>query len=118
VSRPSLGPTQTYIQGVPAALSLGIKWPEHEADHSRPSSTKFKNAWSYTSTPTIRLHGLVLSQSMGTTSPLRYDVKIKIGFIRLSMGSNGSEPSGSVEVGQLSKCNTVRREVVNEMGRM
>jgi len=26
-----------------------------------PSSAEAKNAWSYTSTPTIRLHGVVLS---------------------------------------------------------
>jgi hypothetical protein len=32
-------------------LSLEIKWPEHEADHSPSPNTKVKNAWSYTSTP-------------------------------------------------------------------
>jgi hypothetical protein len=31
-------------------LSLGIKWPRREADHSPPSSAGIKNAWSYTST--------------------------------------------------------------------
>jgi hypothetical protein len=30
------------IQGVPGALSLGLKLPEHEADHSPPSSGKVK----------------------------------------------------------------------------
>jgi hypothetical protein len=29
--------------------------------HSPPSSANVKNAWSYTSTPPIRLHGVVLS---------------------------------------------------------
>jgi hypothetical protein len=29
-----------------------------------------KNAWSYTSTPPVRLHGVVLSLGTGTTSPL------------------------------------------------
>jgi hypothetical protein len=33
-----------------------------KADHSLPSSVEVKNAWSYTSTPPIRLHGAVLSQ--------------------------------------------------------
>jgi hypothetical protein len=33
------------------ALSLEVKWPEREADHSAPSSAEVKNAWSYTSTP-------------------------------------------------------------------
>jgi hypothetical protein len=32
-----------------------------EADHSPPSSAKFETAWSYTSIPPIRLHGVVLS---------------------------------------------------------
>jgi hypothetical protein len=40
---------------------LGVKRPEREADHSPPSSAEVKNAWSYTSTPPIRLHGVVLS---------------------------------------------------------
>jgi hypothetical protein len=38
-----------------------IKQPGPEADHSPPSSVEVKNAWSYTSTPPIRLHGVVLS---------------------------------------------------------
>jgi hypothetical protein len=32
-----------------------------EADHSPPSRAEVKNAWSYTSTPPIRLHGVELS---------------------------------------------------------
>jgi hypothetical protein len=43
------------------ALSLGIKRARREADHSPPSSAEFENAWSYTSTPPIRLNGVVLS---------------------------------------------------------
>jgi hypothetical protein len=31
-----MGPTQPPIQWVPGALSLGVKWPRHEADHSPP----------------------------------------------------------------------------------
>jgi len=34
-------------------LSLGVKWPRHEADHSPPSSAKVKNVSSYTSTTTF-----------------------------------------------------------------
>jgi hypothetical protein len=48
-SRPALWPTQSHIQWVPEALSLGVKGKEREADHSRPSSAEVKNAWSYTS---------------------------------------------------------------------
>jgi len=35
--------------------------PGREADHSRPSNGEVKNAWNYTSTPPVSLHGLVLS---------------------------------------------------------
>jgi hypothetical protein len=45
---------------VPEALSLGVKRPGHEADHSPPSGAEVKNSRSYISTP-IRLYGLVLS---------------------------------------------------------
>jgi hypothetical protein len=34
VSRENLGPTQPPIQWVPGDISLEIKLPEHEADHS------------------------------------------------------------------------------------
>jgi hypothetical protein len=44
VSRPTLGPTQTPIQRVPGALSLGVKRTAREADHSPPSSAEVKNA--------------------------------------------------------------------------
>jgi len=37
-----MGPTQLPIQWVPGALSLGIKWPGPEADHSPPSSAEVK----------------------------------------------------------------------------
>jgi hypothetical protein len=60
-SRTTLGPTQPPTQWVPGTLSLGVKRPGREADHSPPTSSEVKNAWSYTSTPSIRLHGVVLS---------------------------------------------------------
>jgi hypothetical protein len=34
-----------------AALSLGLKLPKREADHSPPFIAEFQNAWSFTSTP-------------------------------------------------------------------
>jgi hypothetical protein len=60
-SRTALGPTQPPIQWVPGALSLGVKRPRREANHIPPSSAEVTKAWSYTSTPPIRLHGMVLS---------------------------------------------------------
>jgi hypothetical protein len=59
-SRMAMGPNQPPLQWVPGALSLGIKLPGREANHSPPSSAEVKNAWSYISTPPIRLRGAVL----------------------------------------------------------
>jgi len=52
--------TQPPIQWILRILSLGVKQPWREADHSPPSSTEVMKAWSYTSIPTIHLHGVVL----------------------------------------------------------
>jgi hypothetical protein len=41
-SRKALEPTQPPIQWVPGALSLGVKRPGREADHSPPSSAEVK----------------------------------------------------------------------------
>jgi hypothetical protein len=41
-SRTALGPTQPPTQWVPGALSLGVKRPGREADHSPPSNAKVK----------------------------------------------------------------------------
>jgi hypothetical protein len=45
----------------PMALSLAVKWPGHEADHSPPSSSEVKNVWHYTSDPPTYLHGMAVS---------------------------------------------------------
>jgi hypothetical protein len=50
-SRTALRPTQPPTEGVPGALSLWVKRPGREANHSPPSSAEVTNAWSYTSTP-------------------------------------------------------------------
>jgi hypothetical protein len=39
-SRTAVGPTQPPIQRVPGSLSLGVKRPGSEADHSPPTSTE------------------------------------------------------------------------------
>jgi hypothetical protein len=59
-SRTALGPTRPPIQLVLAAFSPGVERPRHVSDHSTPSRDDVKNAWSYTSTPPIRVHGVVL----------------------------------------------------------
>jgi hypothetical protein len=52
--------TFSTSNGYRGALSLGVKRPEREVDHSPPSSAEVKNEWTYTSAPPI-LHGVVLS---------------------------------------------------------
>jgi len=56
-SSQALEHTQSTIQWVPGAITPRVKRPGPEFDHplSRPS------AWSYTSTPLVRLPGVVLS---------------------------------------------------------
>jgi hypothetical protein len=68
----------TLIQWVPGVLSLEVKRPRREADHSPPSSTRVKNAWRYTSTPPIRIHGVVLSYSAGINLPLLHIVNVDV----------------------------------------
>jgi hypothetical protein len=41
-SRTALWSTQPLIQWVPGTLSLGVRWPGREADHSPPSSAEVK----------------------------------------------------------------------------
>jgi len=40
--RMALGPTQPPVEQVPGALSLGVKRPGREADHSPPCSAEVK----------------------------------------------------------------------------
>jgi hypothetical protein len=64
---PLWGPPSLLSNGFQGTLSLGVKRPGSEAGHSPPSSAEFKNAWSYTSTPLISFHGVVISQITETT---------------------------------------------------
>jgi hypothetical protein len=61
VFRTALGSTQPPIQWVPGALSLEVKWPCREADHSAPSSAEVKECVELYLHSPIRLHGVVLS---------------------------------------------------------
>jgi hypothetical protein len=47
LSEPALEPIKLPIKWVPEALSLGVKGTKHEADHSSPSSSGFKNVSSW-----------------------------------------------------------------------
>jgi hypothetical protein len=46
---------------VTRSFSIGVKRPGREADDSPPSSSDVTNAWSYTSTSSIRFHSVVLN---------------------------------------------------------
>jgi hypothetical protein len=59
----------SYPMGT-GALSLGVKRPVREADHSPPSSAEVKLCLELYPTPPIRLLGVVLKLSTGTTLPL------------------------------------------------
>jgi hypothetical protein len=48
-SRPVLGHTQPPSQCIPGALSLGVKRPGRESDHSPPPSVEINKTWIYTS---------------------------------------------------------------------
>jgi hypothetical protein len=61
VSRTALGPTQPPIQWVLGAISLRVKRPDREADHSPPSSAEVKECVELYLHYQIRLHGVVLS---------------------------------------------------------
>ena len=42
-------------------LGEGLRWPEHEFDHSLPSSAEGKNEWRHRSVPPLRFHGVARS---------------------------------------------------------
>jgi hypothetical protein len=66
-SRTALGSTQPPIQWVTGALSLGVKRPGVKLTTHLHLVPRSKDEWNYTSTPPVRLHGVVLSYSAGTT---------------------------------------------------
>jgi hypothetical protein len=59
--RTDLGPTQPPTQWVPGAVSLGVKRPVREADHSPQSGVEVKECVELYLNSPIHLHGVVLS---------------------------------------------------------
>jgi hypothetical protein len=55
------GPSSLLSNVYRETLYPGVKRPGREDDHSPPTSTEVKKMWIYTSTPPIRLHGVVLN---------------------------------------------------------
>jgi hypothetical protein len=50
------------VWGAPSLLVSGINRPGREAEPSPPTSAEAKCTWTYTSTPTHSLHGVLLNQ--------------------------------------------------------
>jgi len=68
ISRQALGSIQPPLQWVQRTVTPGIKWPGCDAPYSPSSFAEVKNAWSYTSTPPVHLHGMVFDQARDTSS--------------------------------------------------
>jgi hypothetical protein len=82
-SRSAVGPTQPPIKWVPGALSLGVKRPGREADHSAPTSAEVKKTI-YTFTPSRpSWPTAVAARSESTFLGLRTHGAILITSIRL-----------------------------------
>jgi len=71
-----LNSSQPPIQWVQGALSLGVKRPEREPDHSLPFSAKLKNAWSYTSTPQYAFMAWCSVKAQGKFTSAKQDIRI------------------------------------------
>jgi hypothetical protein len=56
--RPSLGPILPPKIWVPRSISLGVKWPELEPDHSLPSGVQVENAYNCICNPHMHIHSL------------------------------------------------------------
>jgi hypothetical protein len=67
-SIPALGPILPLVRWVPRYLTAWVKWLGREADNSASSSAEVKNERIYTSTPPIRLHGVVRNTAAGVKS--------------------------------------------------
>jgi hypothetical protein len=61
-SRSAMGPIKPPIQWVPWVLYTGIITPGCEGDNLPSSSAEVKNAWTWNSSPPIRLHGAVIKE--------------------------------------------------------
>jgi hypothetical protein len=98
VFRPALVPTQPPIQSVTGALSLRVKRPGREADHSTPSSAEVKECVELYFHSPIRLNSVVLSLKKAQVQLYLYPTfgmlgkqgcKVSIGCIWLRIQTSG-----------------------------
>jgi hypothetical protein len=90
MSRPALGPIQPPIPWVPGVLSLGVKRPGREADHSPPSSAEVKNASSYTSAPQYAFMAWWSVKKISTVTTLPSPLPLVIHPLLLIASLNGT----------------------------
>jgi hypothetical protein len=88
------------LWGPPNLLSngyRGVTRPGREANHSPPASAEVKEMWIYTSTPPIRLYGVVLnSLNTGTTFSISTFMKIMtVGGIEATVGSSNYQQANT-----------------------
>jgi hypothetical protein len=94
-STPALVPTHPPIQWIPWVISLGIKRPELESDHSPPFSAEVKNAWNYTFIPSYVFMGCCLVNHRDNFTlrsaqrRLRWGVMIAVPRIRTPVTEEG-----------------------------
>jgi hypothetical protein len=94
-SRTALGPTQPPIQWVPGALSLGVKRPGREDNHSPPSSAEVKECMElYLHSPnTPSWRGAQLKHRDNFTFTFYYYSVITIATLMLSSEHSGFPPT-------------------------
>jgi hypothetical protein len=78
MSRQALGSTQPPIQWVQGALSLGVKRPGHEDDHSPLFSAEVKNGRAIPPLPQY-LHGILLNSLSIWILPLPFTPRVNSG---------------------------------------
>jgi hypothetical protein len=103
-----LGPTWPPIQWVLGALCLEVKQLGCEADHSSPTSAKFKNIWIYTSTPSyVLVSQWLISWAQGQLYPFTCHAGCNICKCWAScqpVSPGGRKPISVSSVTELSPC--------------
>jgi hypothetical protein len=79
MSKTALVPTQPPIQLVPGALSLGVKRPGREADHSPPSSAEVKECMElYLHSPYVFMAWCLVKHTDNFTFTLPTNVHVEV----------------------------------------